>query len=84
MRGAMVFVLVGTRTMTRTATQSPHRSGFYARLAEVDDAVAERPRLEELEVDTKKGLPPPMATGYEHVVLVDEPVRRERRGELCA
>jgi hypothetical protein len=55
----------------------------------VDDAVAERPRLEDVEVDTSAVCEERLASADgdgedEHVVLVDEPVCRERRGELCA
>ena len=59
---------------------TPERRLLRTAVAEVDDAVAERARLEELEVDTsvvcEEGFASAESHGVdEHVVLVDELVR---------
>ena len=66
-----------------------HRVASTAAVAEVDDAVAECARLEQLEVDTsvvrEEGFASAERHGVdEHVVLVDEPVCCESRGQVCA
>ena len=62
---------------------TPERRLLRTAVAEVDDAVAERARLEELEVDTsvvcEEGFASAESHGVdEHVVLVDELVRARR------
>ena len=68
---------------------TPERRLLRTAVAEVDDAVAEYARLEELEVDTSVVCEEGSASAEGHgvdeqVVLVDELVRCESRGEVCA
>src|SRR5215211_2000903 len=73
----------------RVFRMTPERRLLRSAVAEVDDAVAECARLEELEVDTSVFCEEGFASAESHgvdeqVVLVDELVRCESRGELCA
>ena len=68
---------------------TPERRLLRAAVAEVDDAVAECACFEEFEVDAgvvcEEGFASAEGHGVdEHVVLVDELVRRQSRGQVCA
>src|SRR3954463_15084533 len=68
---------------------SQRSSRVWTAVAEVDDAVAECARFEELEVDTGVVGEEGFASAESHrvdeqVVLVDQLVRRESRGQVCA
>src|ERR671935_1234350 len=75
----------GSSRLGECSGMTPERPLLRAAVAEVDDAVAECARLEELEVDTSVVCEEGFASAERHgvdeqVVLVDELVRCESRG----